>query len=197
MKRNRFSVLTVPLVLATIAAWPLVSSATPTLSIEPPNQVVNVGDGVSLDVSVADVTDLFGYQFDVAFNPLVLAAQSITEGTFLSGGGSTFFIPGNIDNVAGIINFTANTLIGAIPGVNGGGVLAQMNFSAMGAGNSAVNFSGVTLLDSTLSDISVLIVPGSVQVQSSAVPEPASLWLVASGIGWLGATRLYKVARRK
>lgn len=178
--------------LIMIATWPLVSSATPILSIDPPSQEANVGATFSLDVSVANVTDLFAYEFAVAFDPSVLAAQSITEGVFLSSGGSTFFIPGTIDNVGGLISFNANSLIGAISGVNGSGVLAQVNFSTIGVGSSPVNLSGVTLLDSAFQDISVNSIASSVQVQGSGgkVPEPASLWLIALGIGCLGTTRL-------
>lgn len=189
MKHHLLSQLAVLMTLVMIATWPLGSSATPILSISPPSQTANVGGGFSLDVIISNVTDLFAYQFDVAFDPSVLAVQSITEGAFLSGGGSTFFIPGSIDNVAGLISFTANTLIGPITGVNGGGVLAQLNFSAVGAGISSVDLSGVILLDSSLLDISAGVSAGSVQVQSRAIPEPASVWLVASGIGWLGARR--------
>ena len=197
MKHHVFDLLAVPIVLVVSAIWSLVSSATPTLSIEPPSQNVNVGEGFSLQVSVTNVADLFAYQFDIAFDPSVLAAQSITEGTFLSGGGSTFFVPGSIDNTAGLISFTANALFGPITGVDGGGVLAQMTFDAIGGGISSVNLSGITLLDSTLSDMSADVVAGSVQVQPGAVPEPGSFWIVALGIGWLGATRFRRAVKEK
>jgi len=196
MKHHFLNRLGAILALVMIATWPLVSSATPVLSIEPPSQGANVGDSFTLDVSIANVTDLFAYQFDVAFDPSVLAAQSITEGTFLSSGGdSTVFVPGTIDNITGMISFNANSLVGTIAGINGSGVLAQVNFTAIGTGSSPVNLSGVTLLDSAFLDIPADVAAGTIQVQSGggggggAVPEPASLWLVALGIGWLGMTR--------
>ena len=39
------------------------------------------------------------YQFDLSFDPAILAPTGVTAGLFLSGG--TGFIPGTIDNVAG------------------------------------------------------------------------------------------------
>jgi adhesin HecA-like repeat protein len=53
----------------------------------------------------------------------VLSATGITEGSFLPSGGSTFLIPGMIDNNAGIIAFNADTLLSAISGVSGSGTL--------------------------------------------------------------------------
>ena len=53
---------------------------------------------------VEDVTDLSGWQADIAFNPAVLSAVSVTEGDFLSTeGGNTFFVGDNIDNANGKI----------------------------------------------------------------------------------------------
>ena len=56
----------------------------------------NVGDTFTLDIIVEDVVDLAGWQIDIAFNPQVLGAVSVTEGDFLSKeGGNTLFLQGN------------------------------------------------------------------------------------------------------
>lgn len=171
---------TVLLLWVGLAASPVVTATT--ISIEPASSAFSVGDTVSLNINITDVTDLYSFQFDIGFSPSILSATSITEGPFLPSGGSTFFLPGTIDNVAGLISFNAGTLIGTIAGVNGGGVLAQVNFSAIGAGTSSVNLSGVTLLDSSLQDISADLVAGSVQVQGGAVPEPGIGSLLFAGL---------------
>jgi len=163
-----------------------------TVSIEPASSAFSVGDSVSLNINITDVTDLYSFQFDIGFSPSILSATSIIEGTFLSSSGeATFFFPGFIDNVAGSISFNAGSLVGPIAGVNGGGVLAQVNFSAIGAGTSSVNLSGVTLLDSSLQDISADLVAGSVQVQGGAVPEPGMGALLFVGLLFLfGGARI-------
>ncbi len=73
---------------------------------------------------MTDVSDLYAFQFDLAFDPTILELQSISEGTFLPGAGSTNFFPGTIDNTGGTATATADSLVGAIPGASGSGTLA-------------------------------------------------------------------------
>src|SRR2546430_17140244 len=106
--------------------------ADPIVSIQPASSSVAEGDTFTLDVDIANVTDLFAFQFDLGFCPGVLSALSIIEGAFLPGGGTTFFIPGTIDNVGGAITASADALIGAISGVNGTRYLDDVHFTAPG-----------------------------------------------------------------
>jgi general secretion pathway protein D len=147
-----------------------------TIRIEPVSSVTAVGGTVDLTVQVTDVTDLYAFQFDLAFDPAVLSATLITEGAFLAGGGGTVFIPGTIDNALGTISFTAGTLLGPGPGVNGSGPLVGIQFEALSVGMSVLNLSNVVLLDSTSGDIAAGIENGSVGV---VVPEPGSGWLIS------------------
>jgi len=133
----------------------------------------------------ADIVDLYAFQFDVAFNPAVLSAIGLWEGPLLATGGSTFFIPGAIDNTLGTISFTANTLVGATSGSSGSGGLATIYFTALGPGTSPVDLSNIVLLDSGLNDIVASSQNGTVDVLPDApasVPEPASLLLFGSGL---------------
>jgi cohesin domain-containing protein/PEP-CTERM motif-containing protein len=162
-------------------------SAAPILFVQPSSKSVTVGNTFSLDVSVSSAVDLFGYDFELGFNPLVLSVNSVSEGSFLgSGGDATFFVPGTINNPAGSVSLTGNTLIGAIAGVTGSGTLATISFTAVGPGSSAVNLLNVTLLDSSLSGIATtvqngLVTAGDTQVPGP-VPEPSTFLLIASGL---------------
>ena len=79
------------------------ANAQAVISIDPTTETTSTGTVVTVDVEIANVSDLYGYQLDLTFDPSILRAVSSTEGTFLSSGGDTFFIPGTNDNVGGTI----------------------------------------------------------------------------------------------
>jgi hypothetical protein len=167
------------LLLGAMLFWGVVhASATPILSVEPPIQVVQSGQSFSLEVAISNVADLYAFQFNLAFNPLVLSATDVTEGPFLPSGGTTVFIPGMIDNAGGTISSIANSLIGLIPGVSGTGTLATVDFDTSALGTSSIILSNVRLLESNFEVITSNIVNGSVSV----VPEPTALLLLATAV---------------
>lgn len=170
------------LVLALLAA-PV--SAT-TLSVAAPPAAVQVGDTFTLDVLVAQAPDLYAFQFDLAFDPAILQANAVLEGGFLSAGGrATFFMPGSIDNGAGTVTFTANTLVGPGPAVTGGGLLVHLSFQALAPGQSTLSLGNVVLLDSAFAELATTSMDGAINVTS--VPEPASLALFGIGLAAITA----------
>jgi general secretion pathway protein D len=164
-----------------------------TISVQPASLPVVGATTISLDITIAGAADLFGFQFDIGFDPSVLSASSVTEGPFLGTGGATFFIPGFVDNLAGTVSFTADTLLTALSGVNGSGVLASLHFNSIGNGTSAITLFNVTALDSSLSGVVETIQNGSVNVSgvSAGTPEPGGFLLVGAGLVVLcGGVRL-------
>lgn len=152
----------------------LAGAQTADISVDPSTQTTSTGTVVTVDVDIANVADLYGYQFDLTFNPNILQAVSSTEGPFLAGGGGTFFIPGTNDNVGGTVSATADTLLAATPGVSGAGELAVFTFDAIGAGTSTIGIQNEILVDSGLNVISDTTTGGSVTVTSgttTAAPE--------------------------
>lgn len=162
------------------------ATASPIIRIQPSSSTVTTGSFFDVFVEISPVTDLFAYQFDITFDPAIVSAVSISEGPFLATGGSTFFIPGSIDNTAGTITFTANSLLGALSGVTGNGTLADVQFSALSEGTSVIALSNVQLLDSTLNDISVTTADGTVGVSRVPVPEPGTFSILLAGLSVLG-----------
>jgi hypothetical protein len=119
----------------------LVVSALSILPLARADAVLTAGSATAFSVgtvpiSISGVSDLYDYQFDVGFDPSVLQLQSVTESSFLSGAGTTFFLPGFIDNTLGTASFIADTLIGPISGASGAGILVELNFEVTARGST-------------------------------------------------------------
>ena len=99
---------------------------------------IHLGDTFTLDIRAENVFDLAGWQFDIAFDPVVLEAINVSEGDFLkTDGGSTFFQSGRIDNTAGKIT---GLIAGRIAdgGVSGSGSVLQVRFKAKAEGETGL-----------------------------------------------------------
>ena len=97
---------------------------------------IHLGDTFTLDISAETVFDLAGWQFDIAFDPAALEAIDVSEGNFLkTGGATTFFQGGSINNAAGKITGLNSARISA-QGVTGTGTLLQVNFKAKSGGET-------------------------------------------------------------
>ena len=97
---------------------------------------IHLGDTFEFDVRAENVSDLAGWQFDIAFDSSILEALDVSEGDFLkTDGGSTFFQSGRIDNAAGKIT---GLIAGRISegGVSGSGSVLQVRFKAKSEGES-------------------------------------------------------------
>ena len=97
---------------------------------------IHIGDTFTFDVRAENVTDLAGWQFDIAFDPAILEAVDVSEGDFLkTGGESTFFQAGRIDNASGNITGLSAARLGD-RGVSGSGSVLQVRFKAKSEGET-------------------------------------------------------------
>ncbi|MCC7482949.1 MAG: S-layer homology domain-containing protein [Hyphomicrobiales bacterium] len=127
-------------------------SAAVVVSGVPSASAVSVGGNVTVAVNVSAVTNLYAFQFDVAFEPSKITAIKVTEGTFLGSSGDTSTVVGVI-GTAGVVTATAGTLIGMTDGAVGGGTLATIQFAGKSVGVSAITIANIQLLDSNLNPI--------------------------------------------
>lgn len=179
---TRKTQLAIALLLAAAAGQ---AAADAVLSLHASKNPAVLGSTVELDVAIADVADLYAYQFSLSFDPTLLRVTGANVGSFL---GAVFFgDAGTIDYTLGHVDFTFASLLGVRPGVSGGGQLAHFSFDVIGVGRSALNFSDVLLLDSNLKDLPATIQPMS--LQTAAVPEPEAYLMLGVGLVGLAALR--------
>ncbi len=99
---------------------------------------IHVDDTFTLDLNAEDVTDLAGWQFDIAFDSTILEAAEVTEGNFLKvDDGTTFFQGGTIDNTIGKITGLSTARISE-SSVSGTGTLLSVTFVAKADGETQV-----------------------------------------------------------
>jgi general secretion pathway protein D len=192
MRQNRI-VYVVAVLAAALLFVPLLTAQ----AVISPGSIVDVSvDQVfTLPVDIAGVSDLYAFQFDLAFDPTILQLLSVSEGSFLPSAGSTIFIPGAIDNMGGTATATADTLVGDIPGASGDGDLVDFTFLAINVGASSVSLSNEFLLDSNFNFIPFTTVDGSVTVFT---PEPPGLsWIGFFAVAGMLLARRWRRARRR
>ena len=149
-------------------------------------------------VNIADVSDLYTYQFSINYDARYLRALGVTEGGFLATGGATLGSTGFIDDGAGTISFIYNTLYGGGPGVSGSGLLASIRFEAIGVGSAALSFADVLLLGSTGDEFAFDAASAQITIVDGVadVPEPASILLIGAGLAAAAALRRRKFVAR-
>jgi hypothetical protein len=156
---------------------------------------VTVGDTFTIPISITDAVDLISWQFDLSFNALLLQANLVSEGPFMSSFGTTLFSPGVIDNGTGLISLVTDAYVDLPPNPFGDGVLANVEFTAISAGTSPLTLSNVFL---NFDDSGFIVANGAVCVNPpgatpcappAQVPEPSTLVLLAAGLAILTSRR--------
>ncbi len=113
------------------------------------NDEINSGDTFTLDLYAENVTDLTRWQFDIAFDPLLLEAIEVSKGYFLeSEDRATLFQKGTIDNHAGKITELSEAVLNG-NSVSGTGLLLSVTFAAKAGGKAQLTLNNFQLYDSS------------------------------------------------
>jgi hypothetical protein len=147
----------------------VVLNPTATLWIEPPEATFPVNTTFTVDIMVAGVTDLYGVELELSFDPalvVVVDADPSKSGIQIQPRdcpSPDFEALNDVNNITGTINY-AVTSLSPSPPCNGGGVVASITFQGLAAGISPVHFVHYLLSDTDLNPIPVDPQDGSLTV---------------------------------
>jgi len=131
----------------------------PKLFVNPPVVSVSLGKTFTVDVKVADVLNLYTYQFILSWEPSLLDVTSVTEGPFLSAEGtnptsffSVIFNEHEPDpfGVSGYVKVGCTLLGITPPAASGDGTLATLKFLVKEEGNTSLHLSKTELVSSLM-----------------------------------------------
>lgn len=134
------------------------ASPLPLLFLEPSNITANPGETFTVDIKIANVTDLYDWSLTLTWSrsPLLGNWLNVThteQGEFLKRGGqSTYWITPKIDHIYGTIKLGCTRLL-APTGETGNGTLAIITFGVTQGGNSTLHVYDTTLKDSATTPI--------------------------------------------
>ncbi len=151
---------------------------------------VAVGEIFTVYFKVEDVTDLAGWQADIAYDPAVIRARKVIEGNFLKrGDDKTFFQAGAIKNGLGKVIGT-QAVRRSESGVSGQGTLLSVRFFAKAMGKTRVtlrNFQAGSNtgdpISGSLLDIIINVVGPAWDVNEDGVTDAKDVRLVRRALG--------------
>lgn len=207
MKVNHSLIFLTIIATLTITMVGVGRSSTATMTLDPLEvKDIEPGETFNVDVTVADVSNLFGWQFLIRFDSRVLRVDNVTEGPFIgSTGEQTIFLPPTIDNNKGFVIAGATFLPSTSypeEGVTGNGVLATIIFNVTGRGTTTLEF------DKDQSKLSTVIENNKVNLDyeetngafSNGAPEILSVSLIIAiviAVAGCSVGAFYFIRRRR
>ena len=109
------------------------------LYLEPVNLTLTSSQDFTVELKVTSITNLKGYSVTLSYDPTLISLQEVTEGSFFSTKGKTFFYK-KVDDTKGTILIDC-ALLGKTLSTSGEGTLATLSFTCLKAGSTSIEFS--------------------------------------------------------
>lgn len=111
----------------------------------------------SVQVDILNATDAYSFELKLGFDPAILQANEMQEGSFLRNDNVTLSTQ-TINNTVGFV--LLNSTLTSLPAISGDGNVAVINFSVLKTGSTPLAISEFTLLNSTGETLNVTIANG-------------------------------------
>lgn len=122
----------------------------------PTDEVKLEGSPFKVNVLVDNVVNLGGFQFSLEFDPTVLKAIAVEDGPFLGSSGREVICGGEEVAEASVslvcVTLAAPVSLGGVPGADDAGVLATVEFSAAGEGETSLGLRNVKLVQAEVDE---------------------------------------------
>jgi uncharacterized repeat protein (TIGR01451 family) len=143
------------------------------LYIDPASATTSISGTTTVDVRIRDVTDLYGVQLHLSFDPSIVQVEDAIAGGGVNIEPGDFLDPGavvytnDVNNTTGVIEYVQSRQ-GTVPGVDGSGLLARITFHGESAGTSDLDFTLHILSDPLSVPIPHDYADGEIVVSSAA-----------------------------
>jgi len=128
-----------------------------------------VNNSFNIEVRIADVIGLYGYEFKLYFNKTLLQATSLTKGSFFPDSNIMEFKK-EINNTEGYVWY-AISLLSPETAKSGSGSLVKITFNAVNEGNDTLTLQDVLLGDINANPISFTTSNGDVYITKEETPN--------------------------
>jgi len=168
--------LSVVALVAGLSFVPVLAAGT-VAQLTPATQTIAVGQTTTVTFDVQDVTDLYGYQVELAFNPAVLEvvdADPAEDGIQAALGSwlqPDFVFLNEADNTLGTFACALSQLA-PTSAVSGSGTLFTLTFRAKSAGTSSITYNDIVLAAVDSDVISATQQTAQITVSSGGTPSP-------------------------
>ena len=162
------TIFVVILLFTTVVPLPVKADGPTLVQVSPSNITVSALQTFSLTINCIPSQPIKSFELKISFNPSLLQANSVTEGTIFNGH-TTFFNDGTIDNNAGTIIDIYNLIYG--PGnVSNPGTLVTISFTSKSfTGTSTIDLYDVGVTDE-LGYVSISVSDATVTVNGGNQP---------------------------
>jgi len=117
---------------------PAVPQANASVNFVPAQVETTLGGSFSVNLVVANATDLFSAPLQIKFDPKVLKLNDVAQGNLMASDGQQATFTKNIQNETGEADITLNRLPGT-GGITGSGMLVTLSFTTLARGATSVS----------------------------------------------------------